>query len=65
MPSGWTVAETTGTGNYGIVNDVAVAWPPDAAPLVIAVLSRRPRADAVHDEAVVAEAASLAAAALT
>ena len=28
LPRNWAVADRTGTGNYGIINDVAIAWPP-------------------------------------
>lgn len=37
VPAGWRVGDKTGTGDYGSANDVAIAWPPDAEPLVIAV----------------------------
>lgn len=36
LPVGWTVADKTGTGQRGSVNDVAIAWPPDRPPVVIA-----------------------------
>ncbi len=64
LPGDWKVADRTGTGNYGIANDVAIAWPPGSAPLVIAVMSRRRDEDARPREALVAEAAALAVAAL-
>ena len=35
--SGWLVADKTGSGDYGTANDVAVVYPPSAAPFVIAV----------------------------
>lgn len=35
--SGWRVADKTGSGDYGTANDVAVVYPPSAAPFVIAV----------------------------
>nr|WP_245645850.1 class A beta-lactamase [Pseudonocardia acaciae] len=41
VPAGWTVAGKTGHGDYGRANDVAVVWPPNGAPLVIAVMSDR------------------------
>lgn len=42
VPSGWTVANKTGSGNYGRVNDVAVAWPAGRRPpLVIAIMADR------------------------
>jgi beta-lactamase class A len=65
LPRSWTVADKTGTGTYGTANDVAIAWPPRAAPLVIAVMSRRPAEDAEPAEALLAETAAVVAAALT
>ncbi|BFG74261.1 PEN family class A beta-lactamase, Bpc-type [Paraburkholderia terrae] len=35
--SGWLVADKTGSGDYGTANDVAVVYPPSAAPFVVAV----------------------------
>ncbi|MBN3763320.1 class A beta-lactamase [Burkholderia sp. Ac-20365] len=38
VPSaGWRVADKTGSGDYGTANDVAVVYPPSAAPLVVAI----------------------------
>ncbi|MFL0028078.1 class A beta-lactamase [Streptomyces sp. NBUL23] len=66
VPKGWTVGDKTGAGStYGTRNDIAVVWPPDAAPLVLAVLSNRTAADADHDNTLIAKAASAAVTALT
>ncbi|MEU5288239.1 class A beta-lactamase [Streptomyces sp. CA-278952] len=65
VPKGWTVGDKTGAGStYGTRNDIAVVWPPDAAPLVLAVLSNRADADADYDNTLIAKAASAAVAAL-
>lgn len=56
LPQGWRVADKTGTGDYGTVNDIAVVWPATAPPLVIAIMSSKPAADAAYDEALLAEA---------
>ena len=40
VPDDWVVGDKTGNGGYGTRNDIAVAWPPDGDPVVIAVLSR-------------------------
>jgi beta-lactamase class A len=37
VPAGWQVGDKTGSGANGETNDVAVVWPPNRAPLVIAV----------------------------
>ena len=57
LPRGWTVADKTGTGGHGTANDIAVAWPPGGAPLVIALMSSKDTAGAQHDEDLLAEAA--------
>lgn len=36
LPASWRAADKTGTGQRGAVNDVAVVWPPERAPIVIA-----------------------------
>ena len=65
VPKGWTVGDKTGTGGtYGSRNDIAVVWRPDAAPLVVAIMSNRRAADAEHDDALIAQAASVVAEAL-
>lgn len=65
VPRGWTVADKTGTGGYGTAHDIGIVWPPDAAPVVIAAMSRRAAPDAAHDEALIAEAAAYVVAAFT
>ena len=64
LPHTWTVADRTGTGTDGTANDIAVAWPPRSAPLVIAVMSRPRTVTAEPDEALLARAAAVVAAAL-
>jgi beta-lactamase class A len=65
VPQGWRVANKTGTGDYGTLNDIGVVWPPDSAPLLVSIMSSRSTSDAAYDEALVAEAAAYVAQALT
>jgi beta-lactamase class A len=59
VPDDWTVGDKTGTGaTYGARNDIAVVWPPDRDPIVMAIMSNRPDKDAEHDDALIAAAAS-------
>nr|WP_246342526.1 class A beta-lactamase [Actinomadura verrucosospora] len=58
LPKGWTVADKTGNGNWGRVNDVAIVWPPGTAPLVMAVMTDRPGFGARQDDALIARAAA-------
>lgn len=59
-PDGWQVGDKTGTGGYGTRNDIAIIWPPGAAPIALAVLSRRDTEDAERDDALIAGAAKAA-----
>jgi beta-lactamase class A len=36
LPSGWIAGDKTGTGVNGAANDVAIAWPPNESPILIA-----------------------------
>lgn len=56
LPKGWTVADKTGTGDYGRANDVAIVWPPNAAPLVVAVMSDRAGYSTPPVDSLIAEA---------
>lgn len=64
VPTGWKVGDKTGNGDWGTRNDIAVAWPPHGAPVVIAVLSNRGSKDASSDDALIADATRIAVAGL-
>ncbi|MEW1584347.1 class A beta-lactamase [Micromonospora vinacea] len=64
VPDGWIVGDKTGAGGYGTRNDIAVIWPPDRAPIVLAVLSSRDEKDAAYDNALIARATEVVIAAL-
>ncbi|MFV2017245.1 class A beta-lactamase [Micromonospora sp. LOL_023] len=57
VPTGWRVGDKTGAAGYGTRNDIAVIWPPDGAPIVLAVLSDRDDPAAEYDNALIAQAA--------
>ncbi|MEC5258453.1 class A beta-lactamase [Bacillus amyloliquefaciens] len=59
-PAGWEVGDKSGAGSYGTRNDIAIVWPPDRAPIVLAILSKRFTKDAEYDNALIAEAAKVA-----
>jgi beta-lactamase class A len=59
VPEGWVVGDKSGAGSYGTRNDIAIVWPPDHAPIVIAILSDRTTEDAAYDDALIAEAAEI------
>lgn len=63
VPAGWQVGDKTGTGAYGVTNDIGVVFPPDRAPLVVVVFTHQPDKEADAREDVVAAAARAALAA--
>ncbi|GGT77601.1 class A beta-lactamase [Actinomadura citrea] len=65
LPGNWTVGDKTGTGGvYGTANDIAIAWPPSGAPLVIVITTNRFGADDEADDKAVAQTARVLAGAL-
>ncbi|MGG1675745.1 class A beta-lactamase [Neobacillus sp. NRS-1170] len=59
-PTGWEVDDKSGAGSYGTRNDIGVVWPPNRAPIVIAVLSSHDKQNATYDNTLIAEAAKVA-----
>ncbi len=59
VPPGWTVGDKTGSGDCGTTNDVAVLWPPQGGPMVLAVYFTQPRKDAPPRKDVLAAATRL------
>ncbi|HEY6259207.1 MAG TPA: class A beta-lactamase [Xanthobacteraceae bacterium] len=37
LPSGWRVGDRTGSGEHGTTNDIGIMWPPERAPILVAV----------------------------
>ncbi|MFJ2664085.1 class A beta-lactamase [Nocardia fluminea] len=56
LPTDWIVGDKTGSPAYGSALDVAIAWPPNRAPLVLAVLTTKPDQNAEPSNDLVAEA---------
>lgn len=59
LPAGWTLADKTGSGDYGTANDVGVAWTTAGTPLVLAVYTTKPAKDAPWDNPLIANTARL------
>ncbi|WP_060204150.1 class A beta-lactamase [Sporosarcina koreensis] len=59
-PKGWEVGDKSGAGAYGTRNDIAVVWPPDRAPIVIAILSKHNTVDAKYDDKLISRTAEIA-----
>jgi len=60
VPKTWKVGDKTGTAGYGGRNDVAVLWPPNRAPIMLAVMSTKGVKDAPTDDALIAAATTAA-----
>ncbi|MDN7932974.1 PEN family class A beta-lactamase, Bcc-type [Burkholderia metallica] len=59
VPAGWTVADKTGTGDYGTTNDAGVVWSPSRTPIALAVYYTQARADARAKDDVIASVARI------
>ncbi|WP_050552333.1 class A beta-lactamase [Bacillus cereus] len=60
VPKGWEVADKTGAASYGTRNDIAVIWPPNKKPIVLAILSNRDKKEAKYNDQLIAEATKIA-----
>ncbi|MGG1629804.1 class A beta-lactamase [Rossellomorea sp. NRS-1567] len=60
VPKDWEVGDKTGAGDYGTRNDIAIVWPPNRDPIIIAILSSRDTEDAAYDNELIAKAAKVA-----
>lgn len=49
------VGDKTGSGNYGVTNDIAIIWPPHCAPLVVAIYFYQNNKDGVKREDILAK----------
>ncbi|MCJ0873893.1 class A beta-lactamase [Streptomyces sp. AP-93] len=65
LPADWILADKTGGGKYGGNNNAGITWPPDNAPIVMAVLTTKHEEDAPADHPLVAKTAALLAAELS
>lgn len=59
IPLAWAVADKTGSGDYGIANDIGILWSPVCKPIVLAIYTVRNKQDAAKREDVVATVTSI------
>lgn len=62
LPAGWRVGDKTGTGESGTANDAAVIWPPQRAPIMLAVYLTQARVPSERQNAIIAAVAQAMAA---
>jgi beta-lactamase class A len=58
-PTGWQVADKTGTGDYGTSNDIAVLWTPSGSAVVLAIYFTQATQDAKMRNDVIAAATKI------
>lgn len=61
IPAGWKIGDKTGSGSYGTANDIAVLWPPERKPAVVAIYTTQHDKDAKARYDVIATAAHIVA----
>jgi beta-lactamase class A len=61
LPADWRVGDKTGNNGGGVVNDIAIAWPPGRAPILIACYLDAPSPDDAQASAVHAGVAEVVA----
>lgn len=64
VPPGWTVADKTGSGDYGTTNDVGVVWTDTGDELTISILTARSGRDDTAVKAIIADATCIVVSAL-
>jgi len=55
VPLGWLVADKTGSGSYGIANDIGIAWSPTCKPVVLSIFTVSEEPHAKPNDAVIAK----------
>ncbi len=61
LPKDWSIGDKTGTSDSGMANDVAVIWPPDRKPILLAVYLYDPKGTADSRNEIHKKVASLVA----
>ncbi|MGB9476636.1 MAG: class A beta-lactamase [Candidatus Udaeobacter sp.] len=61
IPNSWKIGDKTGRGANGATNDIAVLYPPDRAPIFLAIYSVGSTANANERTAAIAEVAKIVA----
>lgn len=59
VPIGWVVADKTGSGRYGVANDIGIVWSPACKPIVLAIYAVQQKCNARGRSDIVAKATSI------
>jgi len=55
VPLGWTVADKTGSGSFGVANDIGIAWSPMCKPVVLSIFTYSSKPSAKPRDVVIKE----------
>lgn len=55
MPIGWVVADKTGSGSYGVANDIGMVWSPNCKPIILSIYTHQQVASAKPNDKVIAD----------
>ena len=59
LPQSWQAGDKTGSGDYGTSNDIAILFPPERKPILLAIYFTQPTQDAPWNNDVIVEASRL------
>lgn len=57
--NGFAVADKTGSGDYGVANDIALLWSPSCKPIVLSIYTIQNKADAKRRDDILASATTI------
>ncbi|HAT1727772.1 TPA: class A beta-lactamase [Legionella pneumophila] len=55
VPLGWSVADKTGSGSYGIANDIGIVWSPACKPVILSIFTMSNQSDAKPSDEAIAQ----------
>lgn len=55
VPLGWSVADKTGSGSYGVANDIGIAWSPSCKPVILSIFTISDKSTVKPNDQVVAK----------
>lgn len=59
IPADWKIGDKTGTGNFGVANDIAIFWPPRRAPVLVAIYTAQSQKDVAARSDILASCAKI------
>jgi beta-lactamase class A len=57
--NGFAVADKTGSGDYGVANDIGILWSPTCKPIVLSIYTIQNKADATRRDDILAQATKI------